>query len=84
MCMGNSFKTQKKIKTRKHLNGWGKGDLNKETEGRLLAAEDQVLRTTAIKRQIDKDNIKAACRSCVERDQTVAHIVSEYKNKKSI
>ena len=54
-----------------------KGDLKKETEWLLLAAQDQALMTRSIRKHIDKDNINAACRLCGERDETVVHIVSE-------
>ena len=56
-----------------------KGRLKKETEGMIMAAQDQALRTDSIKRIIDKQNVSAKCRMCGEGDETVSHIVSECK-----
>ena len=54
-----------------------KGVLKKETEGLILAAQEQALRVNWIKKMIDKQGCSAKCRMCDERDETVAHIVSE-------
>ena len=51
----------------------------KETEGMIMAAQDQALRTNSIKRIIDKQNVSAKCRMCGVGDETVSHIVSECK-----
>ena len=57
-------------------NGYQK----KETEGMLMAAQDQALRTNWISVMIDKRQESAMCRMCGERDETISHIVSECKN----
>ena len=67
---------------RDNKNSWlwlRKGYLKKETEGLLLAAQDQALRTRWIMKNIDKKDVQDKCRLCGERDETVAHIVSECK-----
>ena len=59
---------------------WGwmrKGYLKKETEGMIIAAQDQALRTNWIKKNIDKQNISEKCRMCGQRDESVNHIVAE-------
>ena len=56
-----------------------KGDLKKETEGMIMAAQDQALRTRYIRKEIDKEDISSKCRLCDEREETIAHIVSECK-----
>ena len=38
-----------------------KSRLKKETEGMIMAAQDQALRTNSIKRIIDKQNVSAKC-----------------------
>ena len=53
--------------------------LKKETEGMVMAAQDQALRTRYIKKVIDKEDISASCRLCGERDETISHILSECK-----
>ena len=42
-----------------------------------MAAQDQALRTNAIKVKIDKQEGDPACRMCKAKDETIAHIVSE-------
>ena len=54
-----------------------KGMLKEETEGMLMAAQDQALGTNAIRIRIDKQNVSPACRMCGKRDETIAHIVAE-------
>ena len=54
-----------------------RGELKKETEGMIMAAQDQALRTRYIQRAIDKQNISAKCRKCNDKDETINHIASE-------
>ena len=53
--------------------------LRKEAEGMIMAAQEQALRTRNIRKVIDKGKISGICRMCGEREETVAHIVSECK-----
>ena len=53
--------------------------LKKETEEMMMAAQEQALRTRNIRKVIDKEKISEICRMCGEREETVAHIVSECK-----
>ena len=68
-----------RCKKYKYLGVPQKGSLKKKTEGMIMAAQDQALRTNSIKRIIDKQNVSAKCRMCGESDETVSHIVSECK-----
>ena len=52
------------------------GHLNKQTESLIIAAQDQALRTNAIKARIDKTAESSICRLCKTKDETVDHIVS--------
>ena len=54
-----------------------RGELKKETEGTIFAAQDQSLRTNWIKANIDKQNISSLCRMCGKADETIAHVISE-------
>ena len=54
-----------------------KGTLKKETEGMLMAAQDQALRTNAIKSRIDKQDVSPICRMCGKREESIAHVVAE-------
>ena len=55
------------------------GFLKKETEGLILAAQEQALRTNSIKHSIDKTSETPLCRLCGESTETVWHIVSGCK-----
>ena len=52
------------------------GKLKKETEGLLIAAQDQALRTNAIKTKIDHQEGSHLCRLCGQKEETVDHLVS--------
>ena len=54
-----------------------KGDIKKETEGLVLAAQEQALRTNAIKAIIEGQNVTALCRMCREKQESVNHIICE-------
>ena len=54
-----------------------KSGLKRETEGLLMAAQEQAIRTRNIRKVIDKEKISGKCRMCGAREETVAHIVSE-------
>ena len=51
-------------------------DLKKETEGLIIAAQDQALRTNYVKHKIDKDPVSPLCRLCKDKNETVDHILS--------
>ena len=53
------------------------GVIKKETEGLIMAAQDQALRTNAIRKYIDKQDVSPVCRMCGERDETISHILTE-------
>ena len=55
------------------------GFLKKETEGLILAAQEQALRTNAIKHKIDKTSETPRCSLRGEADETVRHIPSRCK-----
>ena len=55
------------------------GFLKKETEGLILAAQEQALRTNSIKYSRDKSSETILCRLCGDATETVRHIVSEGK-----
>ena len=51
--------------------------LKKDTEGLLMAAQDQALPTRNYKVNIMKEGGTVKCRMCGERDETIMHILSE-------
>ncbi|XP_068240020.1 uncharacterized protein [Palaemon carinicauda] len=54
-----------------------RGELKKETEGMITAAQDQVLRTRYIQRMIGGNNISSICMNCNTKNKTINHIASE-------
>ena len=54
-----------------------KGIIKKETEGLIMAAQDQALRTNAMKKYIDKTDVSPKCRMCEIADETISHIATE-------
>ena len=54
-----------------------KGNLNRETESLLIAAQDNAIRTNHINARIDKTQQNSKCRLCGDRDETINHIISE-------
>ena len=74
---GQYVRSTEEIRDDKSWNWLKRGTLKKETEGTLMAAQDQALRTNAIKSRIDKQDISPICRLCGEREETISHIVAE-------
>ena len=66
-----------------------RGEMKKETEALIVAAQDQALSTNAVKVKIYKQEGTTACRMCKNKDETVGHLLSEcsklaqteYKNR---
>ena len=54
-----------------------RGALKKETEGLIIAAQDQALRTNAFKAKIEKQQLSPLCRMCGVKDETVGHLLCE-------
>ena len=51
--------------------------MKKETEGLMVAAQDQSLRTNVWTARIEKANVSPLCRMCGVVEETVFHLVSE-------
>ena len=71
------FKTTNKHLTRQNLTWLRKGKFKRETESLLMAAQNSAIRTNHIKTRIDKTQQNSKCRLCVDRDETINHIISE-------
>ena len=54
-----------------------KVNLKKETEGMNTAAQDQALRTNAIKAKVENQNLSPLCRMCSEKDESMGHLFGE-------
>ena len=70
----------KRIINISHQKTWTwlrKGNLKRETESLLIAAQDNAIRTIHIKAGIDKTQQNSKCRLCGDCDETTNHIISE-------
>ena len=52
------------------------GDLKRETESPIVAAQNQSIRTNLVKANIDKSQGDSLCRMCRKVDESIDHIVS--------
>ena len=52
------------------------GDLKRETESLIVAAQNQSIRTNLVKARIDKSHGDYLCRMCRKVDESIDHIVS--------
>ena len=76
--MHGQFLRQTKDLSRNDTWQWlQRGELKKETEGIIIAAHDQALRTRYIQRAINGRNISHKCRKWNQKDETINHIIFE-------
>ena len=54
-----------------------KGNLKRETESLLIAAQKNAIRTNHIKERIDKTQQNSWCWLCCDRDETINHIINK-------
>ncbi|CAH3168102.1 unnamed protein product [Porites evermanni] len=60
-------------------NKWLSSNLKGETEGLLVAAQDQAINTRNYQKVICGQQVESKCRMCSQHEETVAHIVSGYE-----
>ena len=77
MLHGQFLRQTSHLATKESWKWLTRGELKKETEGLLMAAQDQALRTRYIQNKIDKVNISPKCRKCNRKDETISHITNE-------
>ena len=77
---GQHFRQMKEVGAKESWTWLQRGELKKETEGMIMAAQSQSLKTNAIKARIDKSREDAKCRMCNEKEETIHHIVSGCSN----
>ena len=62
-----------------------RGELKKETEGLITAAQDQSLRTSVTKARIEKSDVSPMCRMCNAAEDIISecrvHAQTEYKGR---
>ena len=73
---GQFERDTKELKCEKTWNFLSKGDLKRETESLITAAQEQALNTNAISKNIYGKECSDKCRLCGVKLETVTHIVS--------
>ena len=73
---GQFERDTKALKCADTWNFLRKGDLKRETENLIFAAQEQVLNTNAISRNLYGKDCSDRCRLCGVQLETVTHIVS--------
>ena len=76
---GQFEKDTEKMKVGESWNWLSKGDLKRETESLLMAAQEQALNTNSVKKEIYGVIGSEKCRLCGEKVESVTHIVSACK-----
>ena len=73
---GQFERDTKELKTEESWNWIRKGDLKRETESLIMAAQEQALNTNAVKKNIYGLGESDKCRRCGKEIETVTHIIS--------
>ena len=76
-CMASSLERTKTYPAMILWQWLQRGELKKETEVMIMAAQDLALRTRSIQRAIDGTNISPKCRKRNQKDEVINHIASE-------
>ena len=76
---GQFQRDTKTLKTEESWDWLSKGDLKRETESLLIAAQDQALNTNSLRKNIYHQVESDRCRLCGEAVENVTHIVSGCK-----
>ena len=76
---GQFQRDTKTLKTEESWDWLSKGDLKRETESLLIAAQDQALNTNSVRKNIYHQVESDRCRLCGEAVENVTHIVSGCK-----
>ena len=76
---GQFEKDTEKMKVGESWNWLSKGELKRETESLLMAAQEQALNTNSVKKEIYGVTGTDKCRLCGEKVESVTHIVSACK-----
>ena len=61
-----------------------RGNLKREAESLLAAAQDQILRTNYRKAELEKQPVSPLCRMCQKKDETITHLVCECSKRAQI
>ena len=86
---GQCLRQTKEVRSEQSWVWLQNGDLKRETESLIVAAQNQSMKTNLVKAKIDKSQKDTLCRLCKKADESIDHVVSgcsklaqkEYKRK---
>ena len=73
---GQYLRQTKKVRSDQCWAWLQNGDLKRETESLIVAAQNQSIRINLVKARIDKSQEDSLCRMCRKVDESIDHIVS--------
>ena len=73
---GQYIRQTKEVRSDQSWTWLQNGDLKRETESLIVAAQNQSLRTNLVKAKIDRSQEDSLCRLCRKVDESIDHIVS--------
>ena len=73
---GQYLRQTKEVRSNQYWAWLQNGDLKRETESLIVAAQNQSIRTNLVKAKIDKSQEDSLCRMCRKVDESIDHIVS--------
>ena len=76
--LGQFVRDTEPVSDKEKSCGWFRnGDLKEKTEGMILAAQGQALRTKYVKFRIDHSCVSPKCKMCGDKNETVWDVVGE-------
>ena len=73
---GQDLRQTKKVRSDQSWAWLQNGDLKRETESLIVAAQNQSIRTNLVKAKFDKSHGDSLCRVCRKVDESIDHTVS--------
>ena len=73
---GQYLRRTKEVRSEQSWVWLQNGDLKRETESLIVAAQNQSIRTNLVKAKIDKSQKDTLCRLCKKADESIDHVVS--------
>ena len=73
---GQYLRETKEVRSDQCWDWLQNGDLKREAESLIVAAQNQSIRTNLVKAKIDKSQGDLLCRVCRKVDESIDHIVS--------
>ena len=76
--LGQFVRVTEPVSDKEKSWGWLRnGEMKKKTEGMILEAQGQALRTNYVKFRIDHSCVSPKCRMHGDKDETVWHVIDE-------